>query len=78
MGVKLIDQQGGAGAGAALADIALVDDHRVDARLGQAVGDQRAGNAAADHRHLAAEIVLEGRVGCENPISNRPERVAGL
>ncbi|KAG1079282.1 hypothetical protein G6F40_016375 [Rhizopus arrhizus] len=78
MCVDLVLQQRGAGGGAAPADVALFDHRHIVAMVGQLVGDQRAGNAAADHQHVAAQVLLQRREGVDQAVAYCPPRVATL
>ena len=72
LGVNLILKQRSAGRGATRTHFALVDQHRLDALSGKPVRHQRAGNAAADDRHIADFVFLKGWIGCQKSVLDRP------
>ncbi len=78
VGVDLVLQQRGAGSGAAPADVTLLDHRHVVAMPGQLVGNQRTGDAAADHQHVAAQIPLQRWEGVDQAVAHRPPGVATL
>ncbi|MNP81326.1 hypothetical protein D3C76_1796500 [compost metagenome] len=44
----------------------------------QLIGDQRTGDAATDHQHIAVQILFQRRKGLDQAIAHRPPRVATL
>ena len=76
MAVDLILNERGGRAGATISNLTAFDQNDVNPRLGEAVGYQRAGYAAADHRHVAATVALEARVGRQQAVLDDPERGA--
>ncbi len=78
MGIDLVLQQRGAGSGAAPADIALLDHCHVVAMPGQFVGNQRTGDAATDHQHVAAQVLFQWRKRLDQSIAYRPPGVTAL
>ena len=58
--------------------VALLDDGDIMAVADQLVGDQGGSDATANHRHLAAQILLQGREGMHQTVLDGPERIAAF
>lgn len=76
--VDFILQQRGTGSGTAPSDVALLEDDRVEVVCGQFVRDQRAGDAAANHRNVAAHRRLHLRERVHQAVLDCPKRVTTL
>ena len=63
VGVDLVLDQRGGGGGAAVRDLVGLEQHGGDALPGEPMGHERAGDAAADDGHVAAEVSVESGIG---------------
>ncbi len=75
MGVDLVLQQRRAGGRAAPAHVALFEDRHVEAMAGQFIRDQRTGNAATQHGHVASMVRFQARKGLHQAVADRPEGI---
>ncbi len=76
--VDFVLQQRGTGGGAAPADVPLLQHRHVEAMAGQFIGDQRAGDTAAEHGDVAAMVGFQARKRLHQPVADRPEGVTAF
>jgi hypothetical protein len=73
MSVDLILDERGRRGGAAVADLVGLEEAGADSLARKSMGDERAGDPAADDREIAAEVVVETRVDGGEAVGNGPE-----
>jgi hypothetical protein len=73
VGVQLVLEEGGGGAGAAVAHLPSLQQDGVESLLREPLPHHRAGDAAADDRHVAAAVLRELGIGRRQPVLDEPE-----
>ena len=71
--VELVLEQGGAGAGAAVAHLPALEQDGVNPLLREPVAHQRAGDSPADDGEVAAPVLVELGVGGREAALDEPE-----
>src|ERR1051326_6546489 len=70
-------QQTRARGGASRCDVATIQQHDIDARLGEMKRGERTADASTNHRDLTRHVGVERGVACEQAVFQRPEWTAG-
>ena len=76
MGVDLVLDERRRRGGAAVADLAGLEQHRGDALPGEPMGHEGAGDPAADNGDVAMEVLVKTGIHGGKAVDDRPERVA--
>src|SRR4051812_37145144 len=71
--IDLVEEERGAGTGAASRNIPLVQDHDVKSLSGQCISSESARKARAENGNIAPKIVAQPWVMCEPAIAIRPK-----
>ncbi len=72
MGIDLVLEQGGAGAGAAASHIPRIEHPHIITFGGECLGDERTGDARSENGDITSDVGTEGRIVREDAVPHGP------